>query len=38
MEGRHLSSIPGEGDLQPIMCFQPARSDGEGLVSGSVAR
>ena len=26
VEGRHLSPIPGEGGLQPIMCCQPARS------------
>ena len=29
VEGRYLSSIPGEGGLQPIVCCQPARS-GEG--------
>ena len=29
MEGSHLSPIPGEGGLQPIVCYQPARS-GEG--------
>ena len=29
VEGRHLSQIPGEGGLQPIVCCQPARS-GEG--------
>ena len=29
VEGRHLSPIPGEGGLQPIVCCQPARS-GEG--------
>ena len=29
MEGRHLSSIPGEGGLQPIVCCQSVRS-GEG--------
>ena len=29
VEGRHLSPIPSEGGLQPIVCCQPARS-GEG--------
>ena len=38
VEGRHLSPISSEGGLQPIVCFQPAISVGEGLVSGSVAR
>ena len=45
VEGRHLSPIPGEGGLQPIVCCQPTRS-GEGhflavspgLFSGRVAR
>ena len=36
--GRHLSPTPSEGGLQPIVCFQPTRSDGEGFVSGSVAK
>ena len=26
VEGRHLSPILGEGDLQPTMCCQPVRS------------
>ena len=37
VEGRYLSPIPCEGNLQPIVCFQPARSVEEGFVSGSVA-
>ena len=38
VEGRHLSSVPGEGGFQPIACFYPTRSVGVGFVSGSVVR
>ena len=31
VEGCQLSPIPGEGGFQPIVCFQPARSVGEGF-------
>ena len=37
VEGRHLSPITGEGGLKPILCFQTAKSVGEGFVSGTVA-
>ena len=37
VERRHLSPILGESGLQPIVCFQPATSIGEGFVTGSIA-